>query len=213
MSTKVSDKIAEELQQQLANEVSRLRDLAVRSTDALVVAKAIAASDKGVQHLLLEKLASGERLVEVFALQGASLSELQVFFRLVTSQPVGHLTDVGVLAFVSIAKGEVFGIVDDFVLQPERRVGRPFVTVEALKQAAQTAGASADDPVKPRAQAFFRSIGLGQFGGGGLRVTVDTVVDSDITSATYSPGPGGRYKADDTGKETVGDACDADFLA
>ena len=73
----------ENLREQLAAEVNDLRELAITSSDPLVVSKAIAVSDRGVQYALLTRLSAGERLAEVLALQGTSFTELQVFFRFV----------------------------------------------------------------------------------------------------------------------------------
>lgn len=53
---------------ELAKEVAALRDLAIKSRDPLIVAKAVAAYDQGVQQLILARLGADERLVEVFAL-------------------------------------------------------------------------------------------------------------------------------------------------
>ncbi|MEA2920919.1 MAG: hypothetical protein QOF07_882 [Bradyrhizobium sp.] len=90
----------EQLKEQLTNEVATLRDLAVKSSDPLIVAKAIAASDGGVQGLILARLSAGERLVEVFAFQSPAQHELQVFFRFVPAKEIATLMDSGVLAFV-----------------------------------------------------------------------------------------------------------------
>jgi hypothetical protein len=193
-------------EEQLASEVAALREMAVKSNDPLIVAKAIAASDPGVQQVLLARLAAGERLVEVFVLQGATRPELQVFFRFVPAQELIRLMDSGVLVFVDSVKGEVIGTVDPFTLQPERRVGRPFVSVSALNAAEFAASNRAMEPIVRRERAFFRSLGLGQLGGGGLGLTSDTVCDTNVTSATYSGQP---YKRDDTGAETTDDYCDS----
>jgi hypothetical protein len=129
------EKQPDSLDEQLAKEVAALRDLAVKSTDPLIVAKAVAVSDEGVQHAILTRLHAMEQLVEVFAFQGSSRHELQVFFRFVPAQGAVSLMDTGLLAFVDSDKGAVIGTLDPFVLQPERRVGRPFVTVAALDTA------------------------------------------------------------------------------
>jgi len=191
----------EQLEEQLANEVATLRNLAVKSSDPLIVAKAIAASDAGVQQLIIARLGAGERLVEVFALQGAAAHELQVFFRFVPAKEVPHLVDVGVLAFVDSVKGDVIGTLDPFMLQPERRVGRPFVTVAALNTLA-FADSQTMKPFVDLERALFRGVGLGGLGGLGY----DTCCDTDVTSTTYSGQP---YRPDDTGKETTGDYCDS----
>jgi hypothetical protein len=200
----------EKLKEQFANEVAILRDLAVKSSDPLVVAKAVAVSDKGVQDLIIGKLAAGERLVEVFTLQGTTEHESQVFLRFVPGNEVAHFVDAGVLVFVDSVKGEVIGTVDPFVMQPERRAGRPFVTVAALDTSAFAASNHAMAPIVSRERAFFGRLGLGHLrGGGGLGgwgLTTDTVCNTDVTSTTYSGQP---YRPDDTGAETTGDYCDS----
>jgi hypothetical protein len=202
-------KLSEQLEEQFANEVATLRDLAVKSSDPLLVAKAVAASDAGVQQLILARLGAGERLVEVFALQDATQPDLQIFFRFVPATEIAHLVDTGVLVFVDTVKGEVIGTVDPFTLQPERRVGRPFVAVAALNASALAASDQAMKPLVDREQAFFRSLGLAQFARKNLGVSTDTVCNTDVLSATYSPGPGGKYRQDDTGREGTGDYCDS----
>jgi hypothetical protein len=197
----------EQLEEELANEVATLRDLAVKSSDPLIVAKAIAASDRGVQQLIVARLDAGERLIEVFAFQGVAQTELQVFFRFVSSKKIVHLVDTGVLAFVDSAKGDVIGTVDPFILQPERRVGRPFVTVAALNTAAFAASNKAMEPLADRERAFFESLGLGQLARRrNLGVLTDTVCNTDVTSTTYSGQP---YRPDDTGAEGTDDYCDS----
>lgn len=201
-------KLSKELEKQLANEVAILRELAVKSIDPLIVAKAVAASDKGVQQLILAKLGAGERLVEVLALQGATQQEIQVFFRFVPADEIVHLVDTGILAFVDSVKGEVIGTLDPFTLQPERRVGRPFVAVAALNESAFAPNRRAMEPLVDRERAFFRRLGLGQFviGGGPGPISTDTVCDTNATSTTWSGQP---YRPDDTGQETTGDYCDS----
>jgi hypothetical protein len=191
----------DQLEDQFANEVGTLRNLAVKSSDPLVVAKAVAASDEAVRQLILARLRASERLVEVFAFQGTAQHELQVFFRFVPAKEVAHLLDAGVLVFVDLHKGEVIGTVDPFILQSARLVARPFVTVAALKTFA-SASCDQEKTLVAREQAFFRSMGLG----GGLGGDGDTVCNTDVTSTTYSGKP---YRPDDTGRETTGDYCDS----
>jgi len=189
--------IPETLRDQFGAEVSSLRERAITSCDPLVVSKAIAVSDRGVQYALLTRLSRGEQLVEVYTLQGTH-TELQVFFRLTPTAGGVGLTDTGVLASVDMTKGEVSGIVDPYVLQKERAVGRPFVLV--TEPQAAIAG-SHQQPIAERERAFLLAIGIGGGGGGG-----DTICDTDTTSTTYSGQP---YRPDDTGKETTGDYCDS----
>ncbi len=69
----------EQVQTELEHEVARLRDAALKSTDPLLVAKSVAASDSDVQELILARLSAGERLAEVFAFLAKSVTEVQVF--------------------------------------------------------------------------------------------------------------------------------------
>jgi len=201
-------KLSEQLDEQVAKEVAALRDVAVKSIDPLIVAKAVSASDQGVQQLILARLGAGERLVEVFALQSAARPEVQVFFRFEPAKEIIHLADTGVLAFVDSVKGEVIGTVDPFILQPERRAGRPFVTIAALQASASAFAASehAIEPLVDRERAFFRSLGLAQLARGILGVGTDTVCDTGVTSTTWSGSP---YRPDQTDPEATNDYCDS----
>jgi hypothetical protein len=156
--------------------------------------------------LILARLGAGERLVEVFALQGAAQPELQVFFRFVPAKEIAPFVDTGVLAFVDSVKGNVIGTVDPFILQPERRVGRPFVTVAALNTSAFAASTKSMEPLVDRERAFFESLGLWQLARRRLGVTTDTVCNTDVTSTTYNGQP---YRPDDTGAEGTDDYCDS----
>jgi len=204
----VSESAQPEPREQLAKEVAALRESAVQSTDPLLVAKAIATSNPGVQQLILERFGANERLVEVLVLQGGSREEVQVFLRFVSSTGMLECGDNGLLVFVDLIKGEVSATVDPFVLQPERRAGRPFVTVAALRAAASAFGIDekgAQDLVH-REQTFFRELGLAQVGGGGLGGDTDTVCDTGVTSTTWSGQP---YRPDQTDPETTNDYCDS----
>lgn len=191
--------IPEAMRDQLGVQVNNLRELAITSSDPLVVSKAIAVSDKGVQYALLTRLATGEQLAEVLTLQGTSRDELQVFFRFTPHDGGMNLIDTGLLAFVDMTKGEVSGTLDSYVLQKERAVGRPFVLVDE-SQAAPTAGS--EQLIIEREREFFRSIGLS----GGLGGSGDTICNTDVASTTYSGQP---YRPDDSGKEGTGDYCDS----
>jgi hypothetical protein len=205
----------EKLEEQLANEIATLRDLAAKSSDPLIVAKAVAAFDTGVQQLILARLSAGEHLVEVFVLQGTARLEAQVFFRFIPAKEVAHFVDTGVLAFVDLANGEVIGTVDPFILQPERRVGRPFVSIAALNTSAFAASNQAMKPLVERERAFLGSLGLGQLGGGNPSANLinlggggggDTVCASPQSSATYSGQP---YRQDDSRADDTYDYCDS----
>jgi len=191
---------SEQLSEELAREVAILRDLAVRSIDPLVIAKAIAASDQNVQQLILARLLAGERLVEVLALGGEDPQELPVFFRFVPADPTVQLSDSGLLALVDSINGEVVNTVDPFTLRPESRAGQPFAIVSApdVSVFAGTSQALVD-----RERAFLTNVGVAPGGGGGGGGSVGTTWV--LTSATISPvGPGGKYKTDDTGREGSG---------
>jgi hypothetical protein len=192
--------IPETLREQLAAEVNHLRELAVTSSDPLVVSKAVAVSDRGVQAQLLTRLAASEQLAEVLTLRGTSLTEVQVFFRFTPSGGEVRLTDTGLLAWVDMTKGEVSGTVDPYVLQKERAVGRPFVLV-TQPQVGSPSGSH--QPLIDRERAFLLNLGLG---GLGLGAVGDTVCDTDVASVTYSGVP---YAPDKTDKETGGDYCDS----
>lgn len=197
----MAGKRSEQLKKELANEVGKLRDLAVTSSDPLIVAKAVAASDSGVQQLIIARLIAGERLVEVFVLPNAT--ELQVFFRFITTTEIPRLVDAGILAFVDSHKGEVVSTIDPFILQPERRIGRPFVDVTSASASALAEGNEPVEPLVDRERAFFRNIGLRGFG---IGFSTDTVCNTDTTSTTWSGQP---YKPDDTGQEGTSDYCDS----
>lgn len=196
----------EQVEDHLTNEVAVLRDQAARSSDPIVVAKAIAASDEGVQQLLVERLCAGERLAEVFALDGIDPPELQVFFRFTGPGKAANLTDSGVLAFVDTAGGAVIGTVDPFVLQPERRAGRPFVTVGALGNSEFAATNDAIAPMVKRELDFFQRVGLGGFAARAVRCGCDTVTGTRISSTTWSGQP---YRPDDSGAEGTWDPVDS----
>ena len=206
------DKTPEEILAQFTVEVAALRDQSSKSTDPLLVAKAIATGDLGMQEVVLSKLSAGERLVEVFALRGNCQTEIQVFFRFTPANEMTHLLDTGVLAFVDTMKGEVVGVVDPYTLQAERRVGRPLVSVSALKPESSSSITEPQNPLAAREQAYFKALGLPNliFGGGGYTGPTETACATNIASVTYSPrGPGGRYVQDDPGKETTADPCDS----
>ena len=207
------DKTPEEILAQFTVEVAALRDQSAKSTDPLLVAKAIAAGDLGMQEVVLSKLSAGERLVEVFALRGNCQTEIQVFFRFTPATEMTHLLDTGVLAFVDTMKGEVTGVVDPYTLQAERRVGRPLVAVSALKQESLSSMTPPRNPLAESEQAYFKNIGLPNLiiGGGGIgRGPSETGCPTTIASQSWSPrGPGGRYVPDDTMQETTSEACDS----
>ena len=87
-------------------EVAVLREQAAESTDPLFVAKAIAAGDVCMQQVILSRLGSGERLVEVFALRGSCQTEIQVFFRFIPATEMTHLLETGILAFVDTMRAK-----------------------------------------------------------------------------------------------------------
>ena len=84
LRTMADDKTPEEIEAQFIAEVAVLREQAAKSTDPLLVAKAIAAGDLCMQQVILSRLGSGERLVEVFAMRGSCLTEITGVFPLHT---------------------------------------------------------------------------------------------------------------------------------
>jgi hypothetical protein len=188
----------EQYEKQLENEVARLRDLAIKSTDPLIVAKAIAASDSNVQRLILARLHAGERLVEVFAFPGLADTESQVFFRFVPGKEAIHIVDVGVLAFVDSTKGEVIGTVDPFHLQPEQRIGRPFVTVSPIDPSQFSAGQEAREKIANREHLFFESLGITGVSRMRAGWGIATVIDTIFGTTTFSGGEDDDTRSDRT---------------
>lgn len=180
----------EQLEEQLTNEVSRLRDLAIKSTDPLIVAKAVAASDPNVQRLILARLQAGERLVEVFAFPGFVDTESQVFFRLVPEQEAVHIVDTGLLVFVDSTKGETIGVVDPFQLQPEQRIGRPFVAVSPVDPSKFAAPLEVTKEAADRERSFFEALGITGVARmrAGLGFGICTVIDTIFGTTTFSGG-------------------------
>lgn len=184
--------------EQLAREIDALRDAAVKSQDPLLVAKAVAISDKNVQDLIRHRLHGGEQLVEISLLTGCTGPEAQVFFRLLPAcGEAVPATDSGVLAFVDLAQGEVIGIVDPFVLPSESRIGRPFVTIGELDPGSFAPGDhQAMNLLVDREREFFTDLGLGHLV---TRGSDNPAGSRSTVSITYSPvGPGGRSVEDDT---------------
>jgi len=189
-----------QLEDELENEVARLRDLAIKSTDPLVVAKAVAASDASMQRIILKRLGAGERLVEVFAFPGFAQTESQVFFRFVPGKETIHVVDTGVLVFVDSAKGEVIGTVDPFHLQPEQRIGRPFVAVSPIDPSKFATGSEARKEIADREQSFFDSLGISGAVAmrPGLGFGICTVFDSIFGTTTFSQGRDDDTRSDRT---------------
>lgn len=190
----------EQLEEQLTNEVGRLRDLAIKSVDPLIVAKAIAASDPNVQRLILARFQAGERLVEVFAFPGFVDTESQVFFRFVPETEGVHILDKGLLVFVDSTKGEVIGTVDPFHLQPEQRIGRPFVTVSPIDTSKFTTPLETTKQVADREQSFFESLGITGVARmrPGLGFGICTVIDTIFGTTTFSGGKDDDTRSDRT---------------
>jgi hypothetical protein len=190
----------QQLQEQLENEVARLRDLAIKSIDPLIVAKAVAASDPNVQRRILARLTAGERLVEVFAFPGFADTESQIFFRFVPDNETIHVVDTGLLAFVDSTKGEVIGTVDPFQLQPEQRVGRPFVTVSPIDASKFAASLETTKETAQREQSFFESLGISGIARmrPGLGFGICTVIDTIFGTTTFSGGRDDDTRSDRT---------------
>lgn len=190
----------EQLEEHLQNEVARLRDLSIKSTDPLIVAKAVAASDPNVQRLLLARLTAGERLAEVFAFAGFVETESQVFFRFVLANDSVHMVDTGLLAFVDVTKGEVIGTVDPFHLQPEQRIGRPFVTVSPIDASRYAASRESTKEIADREQSFFESLGITGVARmrPGFGFGICTVIDTIFGTTTFSGGQDDDTRSDRT---------------
>jgi hypothetical protein len=167
---------------QLENQVAQLRDLAIRSSDPLIKAKAVAASNPDVQQLILKRLTGNERLVEVIALDSAGRNETQVFFRFIPSEEQIHLVDQGILVFVDTTKGEVAGIKDPYQLQPEQRAARPFVLVSPPDTSQFAAREDETREIAARERSFFQSVGL-RPGGLGIATVIDTIFGTETWSA------------------------------
>jgi hypothetical protein len=185
-------------EEQLKNEVARLRDLAMRSIDPLIVGKSVAASDRGVHELILKRLAGGERLMEVIAFNDNSPTQVQVFFRFAPSEKeIVHMVDKGILVTVDMTKSEVAGTIDPYDFQPEQRIGRPFVSVtppDTFQFAARDEGRRV---MQARERAFFKKvkISVGRFGAGSV---IPTIIGTETVS-------GDRDETDDTISDAIDD--------
>lgn len=191
----------QKVRQQLEEEVARLRDLAIRSIDPLIVAKAIAASDPGVQQLILKRLEKGEQLVEVFSFPGVETRETQVFFRFVPAKQLIHMVDTGVLVFVDSTRGDVIGTIDPFSLQPEQRVGRPLVAISPVDTSKFSAPADTTKQISDREESFFEGMGLGSIAQR-RRYTIGTVIDTIFGTESWSGTP---RQPDDTRSDRTQD--------
>ena len=187
-----------QFKEQLENEVARLRDLAVKSIDPLIVAKAVAASDPNVQRLILARLSTGERLVEVFSFPGLTETESQVFFRFVPAEEVVHIVDTGVLVFVDSTKGEAIGTVDPFYLQPEQRIGRPFVAVSPIDPSKFATSQEATEKIANREHLFFESLGISGVSRMRAGFGINTVIDTIFGTTTFSGGTDDDTRSDRT---------------
>lgn len=94
-------------------------------------------------------------------------------------------------------EGDVIGTVDPFVLPPESRIGRPFVTMGELDPGSFAPGDHhAMNLLVDREREFFTDLGLEHLL---TRGSGDTAGSMGVVSITYSPvGLGGRYVEDDT---------------
>jgi hypothetical protein len=163
------------------NEVARLRDLAIRSIDPLVVAKAIAASDSQVQQLILKRSNAGEQLVEVVGWSDASSREVRVFFRFIPLDEIAYSVDCGILALVDSTRGKVAGIIDPYQIQSEHRITRPFVTVSAPDPFQFAVKNDARQKMVEQEDSFFQKLGLSR-----RHTPVASVYDTPLGTETYS---------------------------
>jgi hypothetical protein len=113
-------------QDQIEHEAARVRELALKSGDPLLAAKAIAVSDEKVQGLIAAKLEHGGKLIETVAYPAPGRREIHIFFRFDEAGGAVHFVDRGVLVIVDKPSGRVVGTIDPYELQPERRSGHPF---------------------------------------------------------------------------------------
>lgn len=183
-----------ELESQLSNEIERLRALAIRSTDPLIVAKAVAVSDMDVRGLLLRRLYEGQRLVEVVAFHTRwSRTEVHVFFRFVSPEHNIRVIDSGVLAIVDSTRGEVAGTVDPYDLQPEQTpTARPFVLISPPDPSEFMARDDDYSALVERQKAFLTKMKVPFFGG-----TVYSVDPTIFGTETWS-NVGEKRQPDDT---------------
>jgi hypothetical protein len=172
----------QEMRQLLENEVAEMRRLSLKSTDPFLVAKGVAASDPNVQQLLMGRLSSGERLVEVVAFAGAGTTETQVFFRFIPREETVHLIDRGVLVFVDSIRGEVVGTIDPHEMHPEQRPARPFVAVSAPEQTYLVGVEPQARAVAEREQAFRERMALRRIGVINAVSYYDTIFGSESWS-------------------------------
>jgi hypothetical protein len=192
-----------QLRSELENEVAKLRDLALKSTDPLVVAKAIAASDPAVQDLIVAHL-SKERLAEAVTFAMNTNREARVFFRFVPVDGSIQMVDAGLLVYVDVARGVIIGTVDPFVLHSEQRLSRPFVAVSALNPAKFAASDQATQSLQDKQKAFFAQLGISSFPDDGFG-GISTVQDTRVSTSTWSGNP---RRSDDTEIEYTDDYVD-----
>jgi len=198
----------QDLKDQIKFEVSRLRELALRSTDPLVVAKALAVSEDNVQQLMLQRLTKTQQLAEVIAFEGNSTDEVQVFFRFIPANQVVHIVDTGFLVLVDLNKKGIVGITDPYDLMPEDRP-RPFAVISSAIPWEYRTPEAAQQETEDQVRAYFRRLSITQrpggvragFGGGGGGVL--TVVDTIFGTETWSNG-----KSDDTKSDRTQDYMD-----
>ena len=201
------DESSAQFQSEVEHQVARLRELAVKSTDPFTVAKAVAASDADVQHLILEHLAGGERLVEILAF-GTKHTEVQVFFRFTPVAELVHAVDAGFLVFADYAKGEVVGIVNPYVLQPEHRPGRPFVAVSRANPLKFASDKETADNITRQQTTFLEKLGVSRMRVGDGFGGIASVRDTRVSTSTKFKGA----RSDDQQTEYTDDYvdCEAD---
>jgi hypothetical protein len=188
--------------QQLDSEIARLQELALRSSDPLIIAKAIAAKNSDVRQLMISKLEDGQSLVEVIAYHATgSRTTVHVFFRFAKPGSNVRLVDIGFLAVVDSTRGEVSGTVDPYDLQPEQTpMARPFVLVSPPDTSQFTAEGPVHTALVERQRTFLQALRIEPFGR-----TIYTVDRTIFGTETWCDVGNGRRAPDDT---TQDQTCD-----
>ena len=210
--------------EQLTSEVQQLRDRAVFSTDAHIVAKAIAASDERVQAVLLKRLADGNEIVGTRILADQEPQKTRVFFDIRPRESHVTLCPQGVLAIVDISGASVSDVMDKYDAEDKPiAFTMPFaLAVPSYGSGPQDFGKS--EATEGREATFFQDMNIeplammtrpppvkypvpgpegGGFGGGG---GTTTYVQTIIGCVSWSWG-----KMDDTRSDRFPEAADSGY--
>ena len=152
------------LEKYLDEEVAKLKEMAIRSTDPLITAKATAVSENVVRELILKFLNDGTSLDEVIAFQSSQHSDkipdVLVYFRFTPAESRIRLVDRGFAAVIEAVQGKFVGIINPFELQPEQRASRPFVFANTPNFGHLLPRRPEDLQLQERERAFFHSMGI-----------------------------------------------------